>query len=109
MRSREFLDAARGGMQAQLQLIEGESVADWNDELAIQHEAFRGQPSHCLDHVRKIARQWLTGLRLQKDFVTVTKSETAESVPFWFVLPVLARWKFVDRARLHRWKRRLQI
>jgi hypothetical protein len=89
-------------VQAQLQFIKGKGALDRNGELAIEHETFCGQFSECLDHVGKIAGEWLAGLRLQKNFFAVPKSNAPETIPLRLVLPFVADGNFIDGARFHR-------
>lgn len=101
---RELPDTALGGMDPLEEVVEGESIPDGHDELAVEHEMLRGQLTHGLHDLREIPGQRLPRLGLQLDSVAVPKAETAEPVPLRLVLPVLPFGNFADEQGQHRRK-----
>ena len=89
-------------MQAQLQFVERKRAADWDDQFAIENESLLRQPGEGSGNIRKITREWLPGLRLQVNLLTVTKRNTAKAVPLRLVLPLRPFRNRVHEQRLHR-------
>ena len=102
MGSGKFLNATRGGMEAQLQLVEDKGALHRNGQFAIENETFRGDSLERFDDVRKIAGERLARFRLQENFRAITKRDATEAVPLRLVLPFVADGNFVDGTRLHR-------
>src|SRR5262245_10530443 len=96
-------------MDALQQRVEGKPAIVGTDNLAIEDELRRLQCADGLDKLRVIARQRLTGLRLQLDLVAVAEREAAEAVPFRLVLPFRSDRDLIDRQRLHGRKRRAEL
>src|SRR3954470_14590419 len=92
-------------MESQLQFIEGESATNVDDQLAIENKVFCCQLRQPGNDVGEIARERLSRFRLQVNVLSAPKCETAEAIPFGFVLPAIAGRNFVDRAGFHRRKR----
>ncbi len=74
-------------MDAHLQRVEGERVADGNRQLAVDHERVRleaGQHGHDFG---EIAPERLARFRPELDLVARAKGEATEPVPFRLELP----------------------
>src|SRR5215211_9227812 len=100
MRCGELLHATGGGMQAQLEFIKGERSFHWDHELTIEHETLRVQLGERRDDIREIARERLPSFGLQVDcrFTAGAKSDTAEAIPLWLILPIITGGDFRHRA-----------
>ncbi len=83
------------------QIVERQTVAGGNHNLAIEHERVRLEFRQLRGHLWKISRERFAGFRLQLDFFAASKGEAAKAVPFGFVLPLGADWDVVDRGRFH--------
>jgi len=94
--------ATRGRMNTLQQIIEGECPSARHDNFAIEHETLWLERSDANHQFREIAGQRLAGLRLQLDRRAIAKYQTAETVPFRLVLPVLALGNFIHGQGFHR-------
>src|SRR5687768_12818241 len=90
-------------MNAQQQIVEGESALDWNHDLTIENELPGLERRKPGDHLREVTRQRLTGLGLQRDLSAIAKCEDPEPIPLRLEHPVVARRKRVTSPGQHRW------
>src|SRR5438477_11425650 len=95
-------------MDAQQQVVEGQSSFHRHDDLAVDDELVRLDRAKRLDQLGEVARQRLPRLRLQLHVVAVAKDHGAETVPLRLELPPVTGRDAVDALRLHRRKGRLQ-
>src|SRR5579872_3429173 len=84
------------------QRVERECLADGDDEFAVEHEGTFGQLRGRRRNFRKIPRQILAGFRGQRNRCVAAGQQTAEAVPFGFVLPDIAERNVFDGAGFHR-------
>ena len=99
---RELADAALGRVQAHLQSVERQSVADRDGQLAVDHELPLRQLPQRLHHVREIARQRLARLGPELDLLPRPERQAAKAVPFRLEMPAGLVRKTVDEPRFHR-------
>ena len=98
----ELADAALGRMEPKLERFERKHVTGRDDQLAVEEElAFFHRAKH-LHHLGEIAAERLARLGGQRDFISVTPSQTAETVPLGFVLPAVAGRQLGREQRFHR-------
>ena len=69
-------------MHAKQELVERQPATDRNHDFAVQYKPFCTDASHRFNEVGKVAGQRLSGVGLKKNFVAVSKSETAKTVHF---------------------------
>ena len=100
--ARELGDAARGGMQAHLQGVEGKLPGDRDRQLAVEHETLARQRKDKLDDFGEVAPERLARFGEKLGLAGVPESEAAKAVPFRLELPARLVGQRVDRARLHR-------
>ena len=83
----EALDAGRCRVNPLKQRIEGKAVSIHNGDFSIEYERFCRQ-FHCRGlQFRKVARQRLPSLRLDFNFLAVSKYDAAEAIPLRLILP----------------------
>jgi hypothetical protein len=84
------------------EVIEGQAIADQNNEFAVKYEALGVQVPACSYNFGKVASQGAAGLGLQFYAITIAKHEASEAVPLRLVLPLRADRRRLDRLRFHR-------
>src|SRR5688500_9359093 len=89
-------------MDAQEQIVEGESALDRNDDLTVENELPGLERRKPGDDLREVARQGLPGLRLQRDLIAIAEREHPEPIPLRLEHPVVARRKRVTSPGQHR-------
>src|SRR3954451_4998552 len=89
-------------MEAKLQGIEGEDLADRDRKLAVEDEALGVEALERCDHVGEVAGQRLAGTAQELDLVTVADCEAAEAVPLRLVLPAWTARQLGLGAGFHR-------
>src|SRR5687767_2248480 len=90
-------------MNALEKMIEGKDAAHGHHDLAVQNELLLLERTDGLHDLRKVARQRLAGLRLNRNIVAVAKDDGSEAVPLRLEQPFVARRDLVDPFRFHRW------
>src|SRR3954447_9835409 len=105
MRFGQLLHARCRGMEAKLELVEGESAADRDDEFAVDDKLLCFDLAERLNHIREVAGERLSRFGLQIDLIVLAKSDAAKPIPLRFVLPLSLGRDFIDRLRFHRRKR----
>jgi hypothetical protein len=90
-----------GRVHALQEMVERQLAIDRHDNLSVQHEPAGGDGSEPFHHVREIADERLTALRLELDAVAVSKAEAPEAVPLRLVLPMFAGGYLLNEEGLH--------
>ena len=99
---RQAWHAALGGMQAHLQRIERQRLADRDDQLAVEREARSGSAAEGRDDLREIAGQPLARPGHSTRPCRRRDGEAAKAVPLRLELPALVARQLVDLPRFHR-------
>ena len=97
-------------MEAQLQRIERERIADGDDDFAIKQELLGLEPTEHLDDFGKVAPKRLARFGGQRDLSAVAARHAAETIPFRLELPAVALGQLGGEPRFHwcRYGRRLR-
>ena len=98
----ELLDAAFGGVNAHLQRLEGERVANGNRQLAVNDEPARLEAHQHGHDFGKIAPERLARFRPEIDLVARAEGKAAEPIPFRLELPAGLLGELGHELRLHR-------
>ena len=100
-----LFDPARCRMQAKLQGVEGEDLADRNRQLAVEDESLGLQRAKRRDHLGKVTREALARAAQHLDLVAVANCEAAEAIPLGLELPPLVARQLGFLASFHREER----
>src|SRR5687768_14005499 len=93
-------------MDSLQQIVEGQSLANRHDELAVQYEFLRLELEAGSNYIGEITSEWLAGFRLEMHRIAVAKREATKPVPLGLVLPAFSVGNLVDGTGLHRLIRR---
>ena len=83
----ELADATLGRVKTRLQCVEGKLAPEFNDQLAIEDEAFRLGVGQYRDDFRKEATERLGRLGSEVDLRPRLEGQASEAVPFRSILP----------------------
>src|SRR5580700_5539541 len=102
MRLRQHFYTAGGWMYPLQQIVEREASVYRYDQFAVQDKGFSFYFLQCLDNFRKVASETAAGFGLQFNFFPIAGRDAPKSIPFGFILPLLAFRQIAYLLRLQR-------
>ena len=83
-------------MESLEEIVKRERAIGRDNEFSVERETRRLERAQAINDLRKVARQRLSGFRLQLDLVTIAERQATKTVPLRFILPARPVRHFID-------------